>query len=715
MNSQTLLQDLHFDLASSGSPHVIEPKHLISKEQKFRFEFVDRSLRTARWVAHLRSRQRSLSTDSYFGSESVCDKLKKSFLKPRMVTEEEMEDLRLKLAEIKIKDSEFSIEDLQRKCKHHGEIIQADLKDMVNNDGGICFISDHIRPVMQRFRSKTVPLYNFNYGVETGCLTKSSIENAEEKNEIDGSSIQMKKLKQDLITCNISPVQTSDEGQTCSVSDSKDDLGKQKCQVDACHLASIHSVDLIKDILLDENRNQIITTSNLDGQMEKSDSNSLSSSFRYESVYPCPSELKELRRLLHLSPNKLVGRYEDEEDYLKTQFYLLREDFIKPLKEGINDYRKQLGRGNIPVDVKNLKLHHNVFVIEPRIKEDKLGLAIDMGFPLSEKIGDKDFMDGSLVLITPNHFKDIFVGTVLSRAFVFPTPAEGETAGRNGRRKSNILMVQLHGTSHFDPTLKHRSVLLAESQAFFQPYYYVMKIFQGMAFDDLPLKEHIVGSQANDAVACPAYLLQDTEYILEDNVKVNVMNDETWPEADVLDVNESQLHALKKALSEKLVLIQGPPGTGKTYLGCKVAKALLQNRHVWNKEGNQPLLLMCQTNHALDQFMELLLPISKNVIRIGCQSKSDMLAPFNIREWFRKGRRKAAKQSAVSDLKNDLKKLSNNIQACQIELKRVASHGIVDFQTLVSMGAMDLKYASCFINSDYFLMWLQNTSGKQVR
>ena len=131
MNSQNLLQDLHFDLTSSDSPHVTGPssphvpepsRHRNRKEQTFRCEFLYRSLRTARWVAHSCRRQRSLSTDSYFGSESVCDKLKKSFLKPRTVTEEEMEHLRLKLAEIKIKDSEQCVENLSKLCLTLGTI-----------------------------------------------------------------------------------------------------------------------------------------------------------------------------------------------------------------------------------------------------------------------------------------------------------------------------------------------------------------------------------------------------------------------------------------------------------------------------------------------------------------------------------------------------------------------------------------------------------------
>ncbi len=47
-------------------------------------------------------------------------------------------------------------------------------------------------------------------------------------------------------------------------------------------------------------------------------------------------------------------------------------------------------------------------------------------------------------------------------------------------------------------------------------------------------------------------------------------------------------------------------GTGKTFLGVKIAELLLHNRSIWCPSGteNTPILMICQTNHALDQFLE---------------------------------------------------------------------------------------------------------------
>lgn len=99
------------------------------------------------------------------------------------------------------------------------------------------------------------------------------------------------------------------------------------------------------------------------------------------------------------------------------------------------------------------------------------------------------------------------------------------------------------------------------------------------------------------------------------------------------------------ALSRELALIQGPPGTGKTYVGIQVVKALLANTSGNAKstdcdsstsagprqaeEADEvaptphgpcigPVLIVCFTNHALDQFLEGLLAAGlTDIVRVG--------------------------------------------------------------------------------------------------
>lgn len=62
-------------------------------------------------------------------------------------------------------------------------------------------------------------------------------------------------------------------------------------------------------------------------------------------------------------------------------------------------------------------------------------------------------------------------------------------------------------------------------------------------------------------------------------------------------------------------------GTGKTYIGLRIVEVLLANTTEW------PILIVCHTNHALDQFLEGILKFcnGKELIRIGGKSQSPAL------------------------------------------------------------------------------------------
>ena len=94
-------------------------------------------------------------------------------------------------------------------------------------------------------------------------------------------------------------------------------------------------------------------------------------------------------------------------------------------------------------------------------------------------------------------------------------------------------------------------------------------------------------------------------------------------------LDPTQQRAVIQALSTGLALIQGPPGTGKSYTGVTIVKALLRNRKAADLG---PIICVCYTNHALDQFLEHLLKDGvMQVIRLGSRSKSDLLQPLTLR------------------------------------------------------------------------------------
>ncbi|KAF2120795.1 hypothetical protein BDV96DRAFT_275996 [Lophiotrema nucula] len=99
--------------------------------------------------------------------------------------------------------------------------------------------------------------------------------------------------------------------------------------------------------------------------------------------------------------------------------------------------------------------------------------------------------------------------------------------------------------------------------------------------------------------------------------------------AQATGLDRGQSRALVAALTREFAFIQGPPGTGKTYLGLELMKVLLA---VKIKANLGPIIVVCYTNHALDQFLELLCAHGvQKIIRMGGQSHSDMLEKHNLR------------------------------------------------------------------------------------
>lgn len=60
-----------------------------------------------------------------------------------------------------------------------------------------------------------------------------------------------------------------------------------------------------------------------------------------------------------------------------------------------------------------------------------------------------------------------------------------------------------------------------------------------------------------------------------------------------------QLAAVDHVLRHRVALVQGAPGTGKTLLGVVLARIIKGTGKI-----DGPMLCVCYTNHALDQFLE---------------------------------------------------------------------------------------------------------------
>ena len=201
---------------------------------------------------------------------------------------------------------------------------------------------------------------------------------------------------------------------------------------------------------------------------------------------------------------------------------------------------------------------------------------------------------------------------------------------------------------------------MVETSAYFEAHRYVLDALQNMHEADVPFQENIIHCRRD--VNLPRYLLsvdepryniqnlsvEFTKNRLADKeicpdacggddtifnsrlAAVSILQRRDWPSAEMLGLDTSQLNAIQAALTKELTIIQGPPGTGKTFIGLKVVQCLLNNKRFWSApNNNSPILIVCYTNHALDQFLEGINKFLKTgIVRVGGRSKSKLMGKY---------------------------------------------------------------------------------------
>lgn len=421
------------------------------------------------------------------------------------------------------------------------------------------------------------------------------------------------------------------------------------------------------------------------------------------SLYPEPNDIHI--KPAPIRPNIVHGCYNNATHYLDIQFRLLREDFISPLRKGIFDFvhKSDDKKGK---KYENIRIYKRVRFLKTKISMDKVGYVIcfDVDNAL-KKINwefSKRFMYGSLLLFTSNNFETFFMGTVINRDL--------------SDLKNKLVTVQLVSVGNDNEDLLKCDYLMAESEVYFEPYFHVLRALQNMDQNNFPLEKYIVRVQTHKDV--PLYMRNGLDLyemkLKHDLYSFHILDDRYWPHWEELSLDKSQYLAFKAALTNELAVIQGPPGTGKTYIGLKIMETLLKNKIVWNQPQEVPILVVCYTNHALDQFLEGILKCTTNVVRIGGQSKNEILEPFNLKNRRRYYGYERGQSSLMNDLRKKMSTILNSIKSFQNALENMETNeGIISLKFLFNV--LTLREKSCFNNNTNLIEWLleevlQNTN-----
>ncbi|KAF8417390.1 hypothetical protein EV426DRAFT_645842 [Tirmania nivea] len=134
-------------------------------------------------------------------------------------------------------------------------------------------------------------------------------------------------------------------------------------------------------------------------------------------------------------------------------------------------------------------------------------------------------------------------------------------------------------------------------------------------------------------------------------------------------LDRGQCEALIGGLTRELALIQGPPGTGKSYVGVQLCKILLRNDA---KLKLGPIVCVCYTNHALDQFLvDLLESGVERIVRLGSRSKEVKMEPYILRNVAQKVDSTWVERAEIRSLKGSLEITIEEIQELCSQLNMV--------------------------------------------
>ena len=339
-------------------------------------------------------------------------------------------------------------------------------------------------------------------------------------------------------------------------------------------------------------------------------------------ILPQPNEINSLQTKPFLRPNIVKGPYADWEHYLDVQYRLLREDFIGPLRSGICNFYNQERYSDI-------RVYKNVHVIEPVCLFSGLGLELNFDIQQLQSVQwehSKRLIYGSLLCLSNDDFHNIIFVSVVKR--------EPEML------QQGSVVVKFEGTLNNSVLNTETEYVMVESTAYFEAYRHILEGLKKVNPTCIPFQNYIISCNMNmQRIPPPCYMRAGVSpnFNLVGVLKlqsvpkpISVVNLSTWPSWNLTCLDNSQLCALQSALGQEVSLIQGPPGTGKTFIGLKIVEALLINRLIWDPDKSSPILVVCYTNHALDQFLEGIKATWVNgkeptVVRIGGRCKSEKL------------------------------------------------------------------------------------------
>lgn len=170
-----------------------------------------------------------------------------------------------------------------------------------------------------------------------------------------------------------------------------------------------------------------------------------------------------------------------------------------------------------------------------------------------------------------------------------------------------------------------------------------------------------------------------------------------WPKINGAKLDESQMTALRRFFNKKLAVVQGPPGTGKTFTSITGLSVMLRNLH----PGDPPIVVAAQTNHALDQLLNLIAPVEPNFLRLGGRTSEDNVVVKERTLYEVRNRTPAGGGYARFSIKNARNALESTSLKLQTDIENAIMQGDGEAKLLLKLEIINKEQFDSLYDEDW--------------
>ncbi|KAL3422659.1 helicase required for RNAi-mediated heterochromatin assembly 1 [Phlyctema vagabunda] len=330
-----------------------------------------------------------------------------------------------------------------------------------------------------------------------------------------------------------------------------------------------------------------------------------------------------------LPSNPLIGAWASKKAYVGTHYRLLREDAVGPLRNSVAFFKEH----PTMQDDGDTCVYTSVYFKGLQVSNQGVGFRVEFSYERAGKRirweQSKRLQQGTLLAMSPQ--RDCFK-SVCKLVTVAARPIRG---GLDQNPPSVDLFWANPEEAEFQPG--EPWIMVESRQGYYEASRHMLVALQKVMTEDTPLQDYILTPQQNETLdAVPNHLKEQSIMDLSSLITTTVPPEEqkdarlaaTESSLDFIDVlkeipeipmtglDYSQKIALNRMLANRLAIVQGPPGTGKTFVSVAALIVLIDNL----KEGDPPIVVAAQTNHALDQLLNHILLLKEDILRLGGRS-----------------------------------------------------------------------------------------------